>query len=192
MKPRRRKILVRKYEKPEMIGSIYVNPAWKTDNSRALWEVIESSPEANDFLKMDLEPDWILITPPRSGVFVWWNDEGKEVFTLDATVVARIVPWTTDGTVKMIGDKIKVKPDEPVKKTSGGIVIADTQVKRSVTGVAEDLGPEVSAVSVGDRVMYSYEVGAKVEVEGEVYVILREEEVMMVIDPETEVGHEWD
>ena len=87
------KILATKYEKPEKIGSIYVNPAWRRDNSRSLWEVVESNDASNTLLGAILEPGWILVTPPNSGVYLWHDSEHCEVFLLAASSVRSIIPW---------------------------------------------------------------------------------------------------
>ena len=48
-------VLVRKYTKPEMIGSLYLSDAWRVDNSRSLWEVVETTPKATEELGFELE-----------------------------------------------------------------------------------------------------------------------------------------
>lgn len=107
------RILARKYRKVEKIGSIWVNPAWQTDNSRSLWEPIAYSANAIDYLcdgiGIERDPNEpkalpyrealetrqaILVTAPHSGALMPVDLEGEdEVFLLWAKDVVRIHPW---------------------------------------------------------------------------------------------------
>lgn len=90
------RLLVKKYVKPEKIGMIWLNPLWRTDNSRALWELQAWSPAAEEALGMKLKKDFILITPPRRGVY--HSDielpDGDPAFFLDASEIIQIYPYT--------------------------------------------------------------------------------------------------
>lgn len=95
------RILVRKYRKPEKIGSILLNPAWLVDNSRALWEVIKVAPCKctkkqpnkcpNCYLGLEIEPDWILITLPNRGTHIPLWDQEEMYFLFAEEVVKYIV-----------------------------------------------------------------------------------------------------
>lgn len=105
------RILCRKYRKPEKIGSLWVNPAWTTDNSRSLWEPIAFSPSAIDYLcdgiGIERDPNdpkalpyrealttcqSVLVTKLHTGVLMPVDLEG-EVFLLWANEVVKIHPW---------------------------------------------------------------------------------------------------
>ena len=186
MKLRGPKLLARKYTKPEQIKGIWTNPAWRVDNSRSLWEVVESTPDANEVLGVDLEPDWILVTSPNSGVFLHHDseedDEGRtslvEVFLLAASSVLRVIPWTTDSEdVLLTKGKILVDPDwgEEVKS---GLIVRREDV-RPKTGVVEEVGPEVSeAVAKGFRVCFTEFSGTEVEIGGRKKLILDEQSIL--------------
>ena len=89
------RILVRKYTKPEKIGSIWLNPAWLVDNSRALWEVVKSTEKADKYTGLELLPDTILITMPNRGVFADL-DEKIEHYFLFAEEIIKIIPWSSE------------------------------------------------------------------------------------------------
>lgn len=98
-----RKLLVRKYERPERVGSIWLNPAWRQENNRALWELVKSSDGANEFLGFELEPNSILVTPPRRGVHVSAvelppREDGSsvEAFFVLAEEIVQIMPPTPE------------------------------------------------------------------------------------------------
>ena len=189
-------IIARKYEKPPKIGSIWLNPAWRVDNSRSLWEVIQSSPEADAHLKTDLQPGWILITPKNSGVFIeheiFTREDGRpdvrEIFLLYAPLVLRIIPWTLGGEMpRTLGKRLLVKPDDPTK-TSGKILMPDTITPRPVTGEIVDRGPEAAEdLRVGDRILYSLYVGTDLSVNGEKRVLLDSSHALMILDPNERV-----
>ena len=87
------RLLVRKYIKPEKIGSLYLNPAWLTDNSRALWEVVKISKKAEDYFGMKVKKDSIVITLPNRGVhYPLWDKE--EHYFLFAEEVVKWIPKT--------------------------------------------------------------------------------------------------
>lgn len=181
-------LLVRKYEKPERVGSILLNPAWRTDNSRSLWEVVQSSPEADAELRTPISPDWIVVTPPRSGVFVDYDALGRELYVIHAESVVRIIPWTEEGKeMQTLGARVLVRPDTPPAER-GGIVLSQAHAKRPVTGVVEDVGPDVQDVVRGDRVMYTIYSGTDVELDGTRFVLMGEDQVLMKLDAGTEVG----
>lgn len=183
-------LLVRKYEKPEKIGSILLNPAWRQDNSRSLWEVVQSSPEADAELRTELQPDWIVVTPPRSGVFVRHNSAGQEEYVIHAGSVLRVIPWTTGGEMpKTLGKRLLVKPDTAREKHAGVIDIPDSAKKRPVTGVITDVGDECEneELTVGTRILYSLYAGTDIELNGEKMILLEEAQAIMVLEEEVEV-----
>jgi len=93
IKPLGTRMLVTKYKKPEKIGSLYLNPAWLVDNSRALWEVVATTPKANDYLGLEIEPGWILVTMPNRGLHscLW---DADEIYYLFAEEVVKWIPKT--------------------------------------------------------------------------------------------------
>lgn len=96
--PLKTRILVKKYQRPEKIGSIFLSPAWLVDHSRALWEVVKASPKAEDYLGVALPPDTILVTLPNRGLHVIL-DEPEEHYFLFAEEVMKIIPlWDEDET----------------------------------------------------------------------------------------------
>lgn len=179
------KLLARKYVKPEQIGSIVMNPAWRTDNSRSLWEVEESTAEANEALRVELEPDWILVTSPNSGVFLdyaWDDGERYEVFLLAASSVLRIIPWTTETEeVKVKGERVLVRQDE-AHQPSKTIIVTDA--RRPTTATVIELGDEVDDPDIveGARVLYTIHAGIEVELNGEKLLLLDQKNVLAVLE----------
>lgn len=93
--------------------------------------------------------------------------------------------------LKPLGDRIVVKPTAAEEMTKGGIVLPDTAKERpqegeviaAGTGKTLDSGVQVPMdIKVGDKVIYSKYGGTEVKISGEAYVILRQDDVLAVVD----------
>lgn len=97
--------------------------------------------------------------------------------------------------VKMrpLGDRILVKrlDEDKEQRSSGGIIIPDSAKEKPMEGKVIAAGPgrkndqgEVRAldVTVGDRVLISKYAGTEVKIEGQEYLIMREDDVLGVIE----------
>ncbi len=78
-----------------------------------------------------------------------------------------------------VNGRILIKPLEANDKTSGGIYLPDTAKEKlqegKVIAVAEDATDEIV---VGDRIIYKELGGTEVEVEGENYILLTEDDLL--------------
>ena len=93
--------------------------------------------------------------------------------------------------IKPLDDRIVVLPDDPEDKTSGGIVLPDSAREKPQRGKVLAVGPgklldsgqrgEMS-VKKGDQVFYGKYSGTEVDVGGEQYVIIRETDILAVVD----------
>ena len=116
-------VVVRKYQKPEIVRGIVTSPAWRVDNSRSLWELKEVTPEALGVLGYEeMHEGWILVTAPNSGVYVqdvWTtNEDGRpereEEYILLADMILRVIPWTHGEKMpRMKGNRLLVNPRCP-------------------------------------------------------------------------------
>jgi chaperonin GroES len=87
--------------------------------------------------------------------------------------------------IKMLHDRIMVELDRDAgeRRSSGGIVIPATAAmgaRRLAWSKVVAVGPHARAVEIGDRVLFDPEDKAEVEVNAEVYVVLRERDVHAV------------
>jgi chaperonin GroES len=93
--------------------------------------------------------------------------------------------------VTPLGDKVVIKRLRPEDKTAGGIVLPDSAKDRPQQGRVLSVGdgrllangnrlrPQVSE---GDRIVFSGYSGAEVDVDGDELLILREEDILAVVD----------
>jgi chaperonin GroES len=93
-------------------------------------------------------------------------------------------------------DRVLIQPVEQDQKTKGGIIIPDTAKEKPVEGKVVAVGPGVRDengklrpldVKVGDRVLYGKWSGTEVKVNGEDVLIVKESDIMGVIE-ETKAG----
>jgi chaperonin GroES len=87
--------------------------------------------------------------------------------------------------VTPLKDRVLVEPALAEVKTAGGIIIPDTAKEKPQKGiiVAAGLGKkdEPLTVKVGDTVLYGKYSGTEVVIEGKTYLIMREDDIYMVV-----------
>jgi len=92
--------------------------------------------------------------------------------------------------VKPLGDRVLIKPIEEKEVLKGGIIIPDTAKEKPQeatvialgTGKVDDDGDKIDfVVKVGDRVLISKYGGTEIKIEGESYLIIREDDILGII-----------
>ena len=90
-----------------------------------------------------------------------------------------------------LDDRIVVKQLEAEEKTSGGIILPDTAKEKPQIGTVIAVGPgkmlddgkrSQMSVKINDEVFYAKYLGNDVEIDGEKYVILRESDVLGIVE----------
>ena len=93
--------------------------------------------------------------------------------------------------LRPLQDRILVQRVEEENKTKGGIIIPDTAKEKPAEGKVvsvgngklDDAGKRVPLeLKKGDRVLFGKYSGTEVKVEGEEYLIMREDDVLAVIE----------
>ena len=93
--------------------------------------------------------------------------------------------------IRPLHDRVVVRRIEDEHKTPGGIVIPDTAAEKPMQGEVIAVGNgkilengEVRAldVKVGDKVLFGKYSGTEVKVEGEEVLVMREDDIMGVIE----------
>ncbi|HHD63206.1 MAG TPA: co-chaperone GroES [Desulfobulbaceae bacterium] len=93
--------------------------------------------------------------------------------------------------IRPLNDRILVKRLEEEEKTAGGIIIPDSAKEKPAEGEIIAVGPgklndagERVAMDVkqGDRVLFSKYGGTDVKLDGEDYLIMREDDILGVIE----------
>jgi chaperonin GroES len=101
---------------------------------------------------------------------------------MEATVAMKIRP---------LGDRILVKRIKEEEKTKGGIIIPDTAKEKPQEGMVVAVGkgkttedgkllpPDVKA---GDKILFGKYAGSEVKLEGEEHLILREDDILGILE----------
>ena len=93
--------------------------------------------------------------------------------------------------IKPLDDRVLVKPTEAESKTASGIYLPDSAQEKPTHGKVVAVGPgklnddgDRTALEVkkGDTVIYGKYSGTEVDVDGKAHVILRESEILAVLE----------
>ena len=93
--------------------------------------------------------------------------------------------------MRMLEDRVLVKPLPQEEKTKAGVIIPDTAKERPQKGEVLAVGPGrllengqrvEPSVKVGDKVLFGKYAGTEVKIEGEEYIILRESEILAILE----------
>jgi len=94
--------------------------------------------------------------------------------------------------VRPLHDRVIVKRLEEDRTSPGGIVIPDTAAEKPIRGkiiavgkgrILKDGQVRPCDVKVDDRILFGKYSGTEVKLEGEDLVVMREEDIMAVIEP---------
>jgi chaperonin GroES len=93
--------------------------------------------------------------------------------------------------IRPLHDRLIVKRLEEERTSPGGIVIPDTATEKPIQGkviavgkgkILEDGKVRPLDVKVGDKILFGKYSGTEVKMDGEEYLVMREEDVMAIIE----------
>lgn len=93
--------------------------------------------------------------------------------------------------IRPLHDRVAVRRMEEERTTAGGIVIPDSATEKPMRGVVVAIGggkildngdARALAVKVGDTVLFGKYSGTEVKVDAEELVVMREDDIMAIID----------
>ena len=92
--------------------------------------------------------------------------------------------------IKPLGDRVLIQADVAEEVTSSGLYIPDTAKEKPQQGTVVAVGPGKvengtkvdMSVSKGDKVLYGKYAGTEVTIDGEEHLILREDEILGVME----------
>ncbi|MCG6862040.1 MAG: co-chaperone GroES [Chromatiaceae bacterium] len=93
--------------------------------------------------------------------------------------------------IRPLHDRVVVRRMEEERTSAGGIVIPDSATEKPIQGEVIAVGNgkildsgDVRAldVKVGDRVLFGKYSGTEVKIEGEDYLVMREDDIMGVVE----------
>ena len=92
--------------------------------------------------------------------------------------------------IKPLGDRVVIKNLEAEETTRGGIILTNSAKEKPVMAEVLAVGPGgnvdgkeiVMHVAEGQKVIYSKYAGTEVKLEGEEYIIVRQSDILAVVD----------
>ncbi|MCR5289457.1 MAG: co-chaperone GroES [Treponema sp.] len=88
--------------------------------------------------------------------------------------------------IRPLADRVLAKPEKAESKTAGGIIIPEAAQEKTQTATVTAVGPgtedEKITVKVGERVMYDKYAGTAIKIDGEDYLILKNNDIIAVIE----------
>jgi chaperonin GroES len=121
--------------------------------------------------------------PDHTGVRYWRSVQESTLIQKENTEYMTI-------NVKPLGDRVLVQPLDEKEVNKGGIIIPDTAKEKPQegtvaavgTGKLDDNGKKIEfTVKVGDKVLIPKYGGTEIKIEGENYLILREDDILGII-----------
>lgn len=87
--------------------------------------------------------------------------------------------------MKPVNDRVVIKPAAAEEKTKGGIIIPDTAKEKPQRGEVVAVGPgkdgNLMTVQVGNIVLYGKYAGQELNYEGNDYLIMREDDILVIL-----------
>ena len=84
--------------------------------------------------------------------------------------------------VRPLHKKVLVAENKKESQTASGIILDSQGLGESKTGTVLAIGPEVTAVAVGDKVLLMWNKAAVVNVDGSQRVMVLEEDIVAVLE----------
>lgn len=87
--------------------------------------------------------------------------------------------------VKPLADRVIIEPAAAEEKTASGIIIPDTAKEKPQKGTVMAVGTgkkdEPMTVKVGDVVLYGKYSGTEINIDNDIYLIMRESDILAII-----------
>ena len=86
--------------------------------------------------------------------------------------------------IRPLADRVVIKKVEAEEKTASGIILPGSAKEQPQMAQVIEVGPGgfVDGIEVGDKVIYSKYAGNEVKIDGEEYIILRQSDILAVIE----------
>ncbi len=93
--------------------------------------------------------------------------------------------------LRPLGDRVWIEPIEQEETTASGIILPETAKEKPQEGKVLAVGPGVRddkgerqplEVKVGDRVLFAKYAGTEIKQEGTKYLIMRESDILAIVD----------
>lgn len=80
-----------------------------------------------------------------------------------------------------LGEYIVAQAEEAATKTASGLFLPDNAQEKPKTAKVVAVGPSAKQLKVGDRIVYKSYTPTEVKIEGENYILVKEEDVLATV-----------
>lgn len=83
--------------------------------------------------------------------------------------------------IKPLADRVVATREEALTKTASGLYLPDNAKEKPVLAIVQAVGPTVTMLKVGDRIVYKDYSTTELKVDGKEYLIVKEEDVLATV-----------
>lgn len=83
--------------------------------------------------------------------------------------------------INPLGDRVVAQKEEASQKTASGIYLPDNAKEEPKVAKVAEVGPKVKEVKKGDRILYKEYSTTDVKIDGDEYIVLKEEDVLATV-----------
>jgi len=83
--------------------------------------------------------------------------------------------------LKPLGDFVVAVGEEADNKTASGLYLPDKAQEKPKTAKVVAIGPHAKQVKIGDRIVYKSYSTTEVKVDGDEYILVKEEDVLATV-----------
>jgi chaperonin GroES len=84
--------------------------------------------------------------------------------------------------IKPLESYVVLELEKEERTTTSGIILTSEAKEKSAIGKVKAIGPKVTGVAIGDRVVYETYSGTKVKLNDEDLLLIKEEHVLGIIE----------
>jgi chaperonin GroES len=83
--------------------------------------------------------------------------------------------------IQPLADYVVAQQEEAAKKTASGLYLPETAAEKPKTAKVVAVGKDVKALKVGDRILFKAYGTTDVKVDGQEYMLIKEEDVLATV-----------
>ena len=83
--------------------------------------------------------------------------------------------------IKPLADRVVAQREVAATKTASGIYLPDTAKEKPVLAKVIAIGPDVTSLKVGDRIVYKEYSTTELKIDATEYLIVKEEDVLATV-----------
>lgn len=83
--------------------------------------------------------------------------------------------------IQPLADYVVAQQEEAAKKTASGLYLPETAAEKPKTAKVVAIGKDVTALKVGDRILFRTYGTTDVKVDGQEYMLIKEEDILATV-----------